>query len=428
MSQLGRLKSGREGQASGPRCFRGRHAADRILDHEASRGRQPDPPARFEKDVGRGLLVDDVVAVHDGGEHDLRQPDLSEVRQHLDAVRTRRDRHRQTAVPAFVDELDGSGKRPQPASDQSEVDLVEAGLVLHRVEHDAAALGHAADVAVFSHPDERLEFLSAHRVASLGEELYGRLRQRWFGVHQDSVQVENHSTKMAGSQAGSFDARAIVFDLDGVLVDTMPAIRAAWAEWATRRGVSAELVLSEIHLTALELIQKFAPALDPVAEASSIATRQATLHTSVVAFDGAVELIARLAPGDWAIVTSARREPALRHIAMAGLPVPEVLISAEDTPHGKPDPSGYRLAAERLRVSAADCLAVEDSPAGARAARDAGMHVLGVTNTHHESELRDAHAVIASLAEIEVVLEPTQDLRRMRVRWKHGIEHLHDPA
>jgi len=243
-------------------------------------------------------------------------------------------------------------------------------------------------------------------VASLGEELYGRLRQRWFGVHQDSVQVENHSTKMAGSQAGSFD-------LDGVLVDTMPAIRAAWAEWATRRGVSAELVLSEIHLTALELIQKFAPALDPVAEASSIATRQATLHTSVVAFDGAVELIARLAPGDWAIVTSARREPALRHIAMAGLPVPEVLISAEDTPHGKPDPSGYRLAAERLRVSAADCLAVEDSPAGVRAARDAGMHVLGVTNTHHESELRDAHAVIASLAEIEVFLEPTQDLRRM---------------
>src|SRR5207253_5775523 len=91
---------------------------------------------------------------------------------------------------------------------------------------------------------------------------------------------------------------------------------------------------------------------------------------------------------------------------LAGLPVPEVLISAEDTPHGKPDPSGYRLAAERLRVSAADCLAVEDSPAGARAARDAGMHVLGVTNTHHESGWRNAHAVIASLAEIDVGLEP----------------------
>ena len=428
MSQLGRLKSGREGQASGPRCFRGRHAADRILDHKASRRRQADTPAGLEKDVRRGLLVDDMVAVHDGREHCLRQPDLAEVREHLDPVRTRRDRHRQTAVPAFVDELDGSGKRPQPASDDPEVDLVEAGLVPHRVELDAAALGHAADVAVLTHADKRLEILRDHNLASFGEELYGRLRQRWFGVHEDSVQVENHSTKMAGSQAGSFDARAIVFDLDGVLVDTMPAIRAAWAEWARTRGISAEMVLSEIHLTALELIQKFAPALDPRAEARKIAARQATLHTSVGAFDGAVELIARLAPGDWAIVTSARREPAVRHLAMAGLLLPEVLISADDTPRGKPDPSGYRLAAERLQVSVADCLAVEDSPAGARAARDAGMHVLGVTNTHHESELRDAHAVIASLAQIEVVLEPTQDLRRMRVRWKHGIEHLHDPA
>ena len=233
---------------------------------------------------------------------------------------------------------------------------------------------------------------------------------------------------MTGFQSGSFDAGAIVFDLDGVLVDTMPAIRAAWAEWATSRGVSPDVVLSDIHLTALELIRKFAPTVDPVAEALNIASRQATLHTSVVAFDGAAGLIAGLPVGRWAIVTSARREPALRHLALAGLQVPQVLISAEDTPRGKPDPAGYRLAAQRLEVPANACLAVEDSPAGIRAARGAGMTALGVTNTHAASELREADAVIASLAGIDVTLEPLQDVRRMRIRWKHGIEDLHDRA
>ena len=187
-------------------------------------------------------------------------------------------------------------------------------------------------------------------------------------------------------------------------------------------------MLSDIHLTALELIRKFAPTVDPVAEALNIASRQATLHASVIAFDGAAELISGLPVGGWAIVTSAKREPALRHLALVGLQVPQVLISAEDTPRGKPDPAGYRLAAQRLEVPANACLAVEDSPAGIRAARGAGMTALGVTNTHAASELRDADAVIASLAGIEVTLEPLQDVRRMRIRWKHGIEDLHDRA
>src|SRR5439155_225753 len=80
-----------------------------------------------------------------------------------------------------------------------------------------------------------------------------------------------------------------------------------------------------------------------------------------------------------AIVLSARRELAVHHLEMAQLPPPEFLISAEDTPRGKPDPAGYRLAAERLDALAGECLAIEDSPAGIRAARDAGMFVLGVT-------------------------------------------------
>ena len=122
-------------------------------------------------------------------------------------------------------------------------------------------------------------------------------------------------------------------------------------------------------------------------------------------------------------MTSARREVAVRHLELAALPVPAVLISAEDTPRGKPDPAGYRIAAERLRVAPERCLAVEDSPAGLSAALAAGMFAVGVTNTHSGRELAHASAVVASLTTIEV----THDLHRIRLRWRDWIEDFRDP-
>jgi len=187
----------------------------------------------------------------------------------------------------------------------------------------------------------------------------------------------------------------------------MPAIRSAWAEWAIAHGVPAQAVLSQIHLTASELIRKFTPTLDATTEASAIAARQATVETNVAAFEGSRELIALLPAANWAIVTSARRELALRHLAMAGLPIPHVLVSAEDTPRGKPDPAGYRLAAKRLQVLPSGCLAIEDSPAGLRAAFAAGMATIGITSTYDAKELRHAEKVIRSLRELKVKPDAT---------------------
>jgi sugar-phosphatase len=201
-----------------------------------------------------------------------------------------------------------------------------------------------------------------------------------------------------------FDARAIVFDLDGVLVDTMPSIRAAWTQWALARNLSPDEVLASIHMTGVELVRHFAPDVDPVAEVGAISARQASNETALARFAGSLELLEHLPPERWAIVTLARLEPAMRHLAMAGLPVPRVLITAELTPRGKPDPAGYRLAAERLGVAPDDCVAIEDSPAGIRAAREAGMIAIGVTNTHHESELHGANEVITSLTSLELTL------------------------
>jgi len=202
--------------------------------------------------------------------------------------------------------------------------------------------------------------------------------------------------------------QAIVFDLDGVLVDSMPAIRAYWTDWANRHGISPETVVASLYLTAEELVRRFAPSLDAVAEARATAEGQARMETGITPLEGGRELIDRLPPNRWGVVTSGRRVLALQHLALGYLPVPSVLISAEDTPRGKPDPAGYLLAAERLGLPPRECLAIEDSPAGVRAARGAGMTVIAVTNTHPSNELAEADTVIDSLASLRLTIDQQQ--------------------
>ena len=218
--------------------------------------------------------------------------------------------------------------------------------------------------------------------------------------------------------ASHYEPQAMVFDLDGVLVDTMPSIRAAWTRWALARDLAPSEVLASIHMTGVELVRRFAPDVDPLEEVRRISAGQARSETVLARFEGSLELLEGLPLDAWGIVTSARREPAIRHLTMAGLPIPRVLITAEETPRGKPDPAGYRLAAERLGAAPGDCLALEDSPGGIRAARDAGMISIGVTNTHQASALHEAHALITSLTDLEVGLRSSDGVSRISVRLK----------
>jgi sugar-phosphatase len=197
-------------------------------------------------------------------------------------------------------------------------------------------------------------------------------------------------------------ASAILFDLDGVLVDSMPIVRAYWADWARQHQRDPGEVLAFIHLTAEELVRRFAPDLDAAEEARKTADGQAGMEKEIVLFAGARELIGQLPLGRWGVVTSARRSLAVRHLRLGHLPIPDVLVTAEDTPSGKPDPAGYLLAASRLGFPASHCVAIEDSPAGVRAARHAGMFVFAVTNTHAPDELTEANAVLDSLASLRV--------------------------
>src|SRR5258705_10046797 len=161
----------------------------------------------------------------------------------------------------------------------------------------------------------------------------------------------------------------MAFDLDGVLVDTMPSIRAAWTRWARARNLAPSEVLAAIHMTGVELVRRFAPDVDPLEEVRKISAGQAKSETVLARFEASLELLESLPLDAWAIVTSARREPAIRHLTMAGLPVPRVLVTAEETPRGKPDPAGYRLAAEPLGAAPGPRLALQDNPAAIPAAQ-----------------------------------------------------------
>jgi sugar-phosphatase len=122
----------------------------------------------------------------------------------------------------------------------------------------------------------------------------------------------------------------------------------------------------------------------------------------LVAIQGASPLLAALAQGEWAVVTSGGRQLALLRLQHVGLPVPTVLLAAEDVNEGKPSPEGYRLAARHLGVEPTECVVIEDTPAGIKAGRAAGAKVLAVRTTFPVSDLGEADAVVKTLAVVRI--------------------------
>jgi sugar-phosphatase len=198
-----------------------------------------------------------------------------------------------------------------------------------------------------------------------------------------------------------FHCRAILFDLDGVLVDSASYIEAQWRAWAVSRGLAPEPFLKVCHgRRAVETIRLAAPQLDADAEVAAFVPAQSN-DIPLKPVEGAVDLLQTLPAGSWAVATSGPREGAVDRLRRTGLPVPAVLICAEDVRRGKPNPDVYLLAAEFLGMTSMECVVVEDAPAGIEAARAAGMSVIGLTTTHPMEQL-PADALAASLSSIQV--------------------------
>ena len=197
--------------------------------------------------------------------------------------------------------------------------------------------------------------------------------------------------------------KAILFDLDGVLVDSTPAVSRVWARWAQEHGLPPEKVIAHAHgRRSIETVRQFAPALNAERENGRVEQMEIDDKEGVIALPGAARLLSRLPQNRFAIVTSATAPLARARMLYAGLPVPEHLISADDVLHGKPSPEPYLKGAELLGFPAPDCLVFEDVPAGITSARAAGMQVIAIPNTYPEKELADATALVRSLEVIEV--------------------------
>jgi len=184
-----------------------------------------------------------------------------------------------------------------------------------------------------------------------------------------------------------FECSAILFDLDGVLVDSAAAIERQWRRWAERRGLDPAPFLRVCHgRRAVETIRLAAPELDAEAEVARFHPADEA-GEPLRAIAGADRVLGALPGGSWAVATSGPRASAVARLQRAGLPVPGVLVGAEDVRRGKPEPDVYLCAAERLGAPPSRCLVIEDAPAGLESAGAAGMTTLGLTTTHSAAEL-----------------------------------------
>lgn len=208
----------------------------------------------------------------------------------------------------------------------------------------------------------------------------------------------------------------LLFDLDGVLVDSTPAVARAWSAWAARHGFEAAEVVRKAHgRPSMTTIRELLPDGDHETENREMERCEIGDVEGVVALPGAMELLEALPPGRWTIVTSCTRPLAKVRIAAARLLVPDKLVTSSDVNRGKPDPEPYLAGAARLELAPGDCVVVEDAPAGIRAGKAAGMRVLALRTTAADAELAEAGAdwIVTDLVSVHLERGPSDGRLRL---------------
>lgn len=199
---------------------------------------------------------------------------------------------------------------------------------------------------------------------------------------------------------GGSHRRAVLFDVDGVLLDSAAAHQAVWRRWAGGRGLDpAAVVLASNGRRPEDTVRLVAPALDPATERKAL--DELTLRSRAVVREiaGAAALLGSLPPDRWAIVTSGSAWYVQRAFFRCGLPLPTVQVYGEDVANSKPAPDGYLLACRRIGASPGDCLVLEDSPAGVLAGKAAGCLVLALTGVPPTGPLAHADGWAPGLSE-----------------------------
>jgi mannitol-1-/sugar-/sorbitol-6-phosphatase len=186
---------------------------------------------------------------------------------------------------------------------------------------------------------------------------------------------------------------ALLFDLDGVLINSTPAVARVWRSWAVEHGFNPEEVVARAHgRPSLTTVREYLPHADHEAENREVERREIADLEGVIPLPGALDLLAGLPADRWTIVTSCTRPLAEVRIRAAGLPLPRKMITSNDIQHGKPHPEPYLKGAAVLGFPAEDCVVVEDVPAGVRAGKSAGAKVIAFTTTVQAPALMEAGA------------------------------------
>ncbi|MBD8625614.1 HAD-IA family hydrolase [Oxalobacteraceae sp. CFBP 8753] len=180
------------------------------------------------------------------------------------------------------------------------------------------------------------------------------------------------------------DYAAFLFDMDGTILTSIIAAERVWADWARSHGLDVDVFLPTIHgKRSVDTVRGLGlPHIDAEEEAHRITLAEIEDVDGIEAIAGVAAFLATLPAERWAIVTSAPRALAQARIAAAGLPLPPVLVAAEDVKHGKPAPDPFLLGAEKLGMRPEECLVFEDTLAGLQSAAAAGMDSVMVTATH----------------------------------------------
>ncbi len=193
----------------------------------------------------------------------------------------------------------------------------------------------------------------------------------------------------------------MLFDVDGVLIDSLSVHRKVWSQWAWSRDLDVETVWrATFGRRPEDTVASVAPGLDAVRERAYLDRLLERHEGEVRALPGAAVLLDGLGELPWAIVTSGSRAVTINRFKRLGLPLPRVAVCGEDVQHGKPHPQGYLRASAELGVLPLDCVVVEDALAGIAAARAAGCHVLAITTTHHAGACIEADEILADLVEV----------------------------
>ena len=202
--------------------------------------------------------------------------------------------------------------------------------------------------------------------------------------------------------------RAMLFDLDGVLIDSTPAVARVWHGWAVAHGLDPDTVVRMAHgRPSRTTIRELLPNADVEAEDREVERMEMADLDGVVLLPGARQLLDSLPPDRWTIATSCTRPLAEVRLRAAGLPIPKTMITSSDVKIGKPDPEPYLKAAAILNCAPSDCAVVEDAPAGVRAGRAAGCRVIAFPTTMERCELESAGAnwIVRNCADVAACIK-----------------------